>query len=693
MDKRVKKYFGPALKSYRYEGESVIKFASIGLFSDKEVSKRLTYILLNKIDVQLKMLKDLRSEFYENVDNSEVLLHNENINTLLTQEKNKYIYLNDFVEGLTNKDGSTPPHVDTKNSQNQRKRILHRNYSPLECYNDMAILHVSEVHEDVTSIVIRLLLFLQEDILPKIESLDENFPSAKLRIDIMGLLKYCFSGKDDFLDLINEFQDTDEYCVSDVDCMLFEHWARIKDEFDDCSYDKIVDDDEITCYSDFFPLSDHEIITRRPSAFLRKRRFELIDKHVIRPYVKMLLFLLLSKNDFDAQSLLLRTIISTFIFANEDVLNEGHSPILSANRIFAILNNDHQITNLFLYSLHLCGELTFEGFDKLHCALESGNLELTMSVLWAEKRARLIIERFEHFFLLASLINCRVEGNEIVSEDKLSNILEDSFKSVLKIDSTDKAINEAKYYAILTIHETLMDNQILGASESKALACIITANSSCKEEYGVMSRLTKIMLIANATTKIHELQSDDCESNDTEITNKITTKQEKDDIKCSIDAPYISSYDVDKLVKLLTTSNEYTDRAFVTIVSSGTHDVQTCLKYFISSSLKEFIECKDALQFKLKWMPKSIVSLKLLIKLLIHKDVAKNEVIDENKYDGITDKLNNQNAVEFWKPVKKVFNCKTIMNAKLGDGRYRDNYIKDLETIVEIVYASRRNKE
>lgn len=71
----------------------------------------------------------------------------------------------------------------------------------------------------------------------------------------------------------------------------------------------------------------------------------------------------------------------------------------------------------------------------------------------------------------------------------------------------------------------------------------------------------------------------------------------------------------------------------------------------------------------------------------------KNEVIDENKYDGITDKLNNQNAVEFWKPVIKVFDCKTIMNARLGDGRYRDNYIKDLETIVEIVYASRRNKE
>lgn len=688
-----KLYKGPALKSYAYEGKSVVKFASIGLFTDKEVSERLDNVLVNKIETQFSLLKELRRELYANINQNQMLINNENMKALLLQEDEKFSYLKEFIAALRVNDNSTNDLHDKQfKSQRRSIRLMKKRIK----YNDLAILHISQVHENVTNILIQLLLFWKNSILPKIKAEGESFISSDLETSIVDLLSYCFSSRGDVQELIKEYQESCEYCVCDSDIMHFDHWERIKNEFDAISFEDCEDQliwekygDDIGGYD-----SNEGITEREKTALLKQRRFGLIGSYVVRPYIKMLVFLLVRHINFNSRTSLLQIIISTFISANEEVLKR-YNPILSADSIFAILNNDHEVAKLFLYSLYACGELTIEGYDKLCAALETGNLESIMDVLWAEKRARIIIERFKQFLLLVNLINRRVNGDEIVSEDNLSNILEESFKSALKFDSTHEVNNKTKYLTIVTIHNALMDSKVLKAEEANALSCIVTANSNCLEEYQVMLRMAKIMLIAKAETNSETLPAKtnvktsptDYESNDTDITNKITTKQEKDNIKCSIDASYINSYDVDKLVKLLTTSNEYTDRAFVTLVSSGTHDVQTCLKYFFSSSLKEFIECKDTLQFKLKWMPKNIVSLKLLIKLLIHKDIAKNEVIDENKYDGISVKLNNQNFVEFWDPVIDVFGCKTIMNAKLGEGRYRDNYIKDLETIVEIVYA------
>ena len=689
-----KLYKGPALKSYAYEGKSVVKFASIGLFTDKEVSERLDNVLINKIETQFSLLKELRHELYANIDQSQVPINNENMKALLVQEDEKFSYLKEFVAALRVNDNSTNDLHDKQFKSQRRSMRLMRNRIK---YNDLAIQHISEVHENVTNILIQLLLFWKNSILPKIKAEGDSFNSSDLETSIVDLLSYCFSSRGGVQGLIEDYQESYEYCVRDSDIMHFDYWERIKNEFDAISFEDCEDQLIWEKYGEDIGGgydSNEEITEREITALFKQKRFGLIDAYVVRPYIKMLVFLLVRHKYFNSQTSLFQIIISTFISANEEVLKR-YNPILSANSIFAILNKDHEIAKLLLYSLYACDELTIEGYDKLCVALETGNPESIMEVLWAEKRARIIIERFEQFLLLVNFINRRVNGDEIVSEDNLSNILEESFKSALKFDSTHEVNNKTKYLTIVTIHNALMDSKVLKAEEANALSCIVTANSNCLEEYQVMLRMAKIMLIAKAETSSETLPAKtnvetsptDYESNDIDITNKITTKQEKDNIKCSIDASYINSYDVDKLVKLLTTSNEYTDRAFVTIVSSGTHDVQTCLKYFFSSSLKEFIECKDALQFKLKWMPKNIVSLKLLIKLLIHKNVEKNEVIDENKYDGISVKLNNQNFVEFWDPVIDVFDCKTIMSAKLGEGRYRDNYIKDLETIVEIVYA------
>ena len=85
-----KLYKGPALKSYAYEGKSVVKFASIGLFTDKEVSERLDNVLINKIETQFSLLKELRHELYANIDQSQVPINNENMKALLVQEDEKF---------------------------------------------------------------------------------------------------------------------------------------------------------------------------------------------------------------------------------------------------------------------------------------------------------------------------------------------------------------------------------------------------------------------------------------------------------------------------------------------------------------------------------------------------------------------------------------------------------------------------
>lgn len=686
-----KLYKGPALKSYAYEGKSVVKFASIGLFTDKEVSERLDNVLVNKIETQFSLLKELRRELYANINQNQMLINNENMKALLLQEDEKFSYLKEFIAALRVNDNSTNDLHDKQiKSQRRSIRLMKKRIK----YNDLAILHISQVHENVTNILIQLLLFWKNSILPKIKAEGESFISSDLETSIVDLLSYCFSSRGDVQELIKEYQESCEYCVCDSDIMHFDHWERIKNEFDAISFEDCEDQliwekygDDIGGYD-----SNEGITEREKRALLKQRRFGLIGSYVVRPYIKMLVFLLVRHINFNSRTSLLQIIISTFISANEEVLKR-YNPILSADSIFAILNNDHEVAKLFLYSLYACGELTIEGYDKLCAALETGNLESIMAVLWAEKRARIIVEQFENFFLLASHINRRVNGCKVVPADKLSKLLDDSNKSLLKIYPTDKDINKTNYLTIVAIHNALMDSKVLIAEEANALSCIVTANSNCLEEYQVMLRMAKIMLIAKAETNSVSLPTNtdvetsptDDESNNADNANKI--KKEQDNIKCSIDTPYISQFDVEKLVELLTTSNEYADRAFVTIVSRGTHDVQTCLKYFFNSGLAEFIECKDTLQFKLKWRRKNIVGLKLLIKLLVSKFIDKDEVIDVNKYDGISDKLNNQNSFEFWPPVINVFDCKTIKNAKLGEGRSRDNYIKDLETIVEIVYA------
>ena len=70
-----------------------------------------------------------------------------------------------------------------------------------------------------------------------------------------------------------------------------------------------------------------------------------------------------------------------------------------------------------------------------------------------------------------------------------------------------------------------------------------------------------------------------------------------------------------------------------------------------------------------------------------YEKIAKNEVVDVTKYDGISEKVGKQIGDNFWGPVIHVFKCETIKQAKLGTGKSRGDYIKDLETIVEIVYA------
>ncbi len=681
-----KLYKGPALKSYAYEGKSVVKFASIGLFTDKEVSERLDNVLVNKIETQFSLLKELRRELYANINQNQMLINNENMKALLLQEDEKFSYLKEFIAALRVNDNSTNDLHDKQFKSQRRSMRLMRNRIK---YNDLAIQHISEVHENVTNILIQLLLFWKNSILPKIKAEGKSFNSSDLETSIVDLLSYCFSSRGDVQGLIEEYQESYEYCVRDSDIMHFDYWERIKNEFDAISFEDCEEQLIWEKYGEDIGGgydSNEEIAEREITALFKQRRFGLIDAYVVRPYIKMLVFLLVRHNNFNSQTSLFQIIISTFISANEVVLKR-YNPILSADSIFAILNKDHEIAKLLLYSLYACDELTIEGYDKLCVALETGNPESIMEVLWAEKRARIIIERFEQFLLLVNFINRRVNGDEIVSEDNLSNILEESFKSALKFDSTHEVNNKTKYLAIVTIHNALINSKVLKTEEANALSCIVTANSNCIEEYQVMLRMAKIMLITNPK-KNEEMLPTDYKSNDTDIANTITTKKEKDNIKCSIDTPFISHYDVDKLVKLLTTYNEYTDRAFVTIVSSGTHDVQTCLKYFFNSSLEEFITCKDALQFTLHWERSNVVSLKLLIRMLMsYEKIAKNEVVDVTKYDGISEKVGKQIGDNFWGPVIHVFKCETIKQAKLGTGKSRGDYIKDLETIVEIVYA------
>ena len=154
-----------------------------------------------------------------------------------------------------------------------------------------------------------------------------------------------------------------------------------------------------------------------------------------------------------------------------------------------------------------------------------------------------------------------------------------------------------------------------------------------------------------------------------------------------------NNIDIDKLVRLLTNKDELNgNHAFVTLVKYDTSDadVTVCLKHFLG------ITSKKPLTFKLKWNHKNKVGLKFLIRLLVNTNdkITRDNVIDEDAYDGISEKVSTgQGQGTFWPSVIEVFDkCpKKIEVADIGEtAKAKKTNIKQLETVADIYFACRK---
>ena len=185
------------------------------------------------------------------------------------------------------------------------------------------------------------------------------------------------------------------------------------------------------------------------------------------------------------------------------------------------------------------------------------------------------------------------------------------------------------------------------------------------------------------------------QKNETEEPNKAHTPNVNETFKykSTSNSIQISSkrFDIDKLVELLTKEDDLNNnKVFVTLVETELAgiDVIDSLKYFFGAPL-------GYRSYTLKWNGRNRVSLKFLIRLLgtMRDELTEMNVIDTNKYDGISDLVETGKEPN-WGPVAKVFNYKSIDSLQSADIGVEDDVkqrnLEEMRTIAKIVFACKK---
>ena len=158
-------------------------------------------------------------------------------------------------------------------------------------------------------------------------------------------------------------------------------------------------------------------------------------------------------------------------------------------------------------------------------------------------------------------------------------------------------------------------------------------------------------------------------------------------------------YDLKKLVRYLTSINEFIDKILVETVNSEIK-VEDCLTYFfypfdenIRSKIREKSFYPD---FRLKWGGRHLSSLKALIRLLTNtkEDATVENVFDSSEGDRLSrDYVSlRDDKSRIWKPVEKVFG-KTVYNANINKKASPDTISKnesEIQAIIKIVFACKK---
>lgn len=179
-------------------------------------------------------------------------------------------------------------------------------------------------------------------------------------------------------------------------------------------------------------------------------------------------------------------------------------------------------------------------------------------------------------------------------------------------------------------------------------------------------------------------------------------KQVTKDTTCYLSSDTIHKrFDVSKLVTLLTSKNEFTDKSYVELGEDNTQSLKDCLTYFFfpdDDIIKNKIENHEFnVKFKLRWKGRHAVSLRCLVRLLSNTKEWKSveDVYDESE----DDRLSRENVSmqddksPIWKPVTAVFGKKAIYNAGIDKKASTDTITKnetEIKEIISIVLACKK---
>ena len=160
-------------------------------------------------------------------------------------------------------------------------------------------------------------------------------------------------------------------------------------------------------------------------------------------------------------------------------------------------------------------------------------------------------------------------------------------------------------------------------------------------------------------------------------------------------------FDVSKLVTLLTSKNEFTDKSYVELGEDNNQSLKDCLTYFFfpdDDIIKNKIENHEFnVKFKLRWKGRHAVSLKCLVRLLSNTKEWKSvkDVYDENA----DDRLSRENVSmqddksPIWKPVTEVFGKKAISNAGIDEkasNKTIETNEREIKEIIKIVFECKK---